>query len=288
MTGRMTGKVAFVTGAARGQGRSHAVKLAAEGADIIAIDICADIPTNGYPLASEADLAETARLVEALDRRVITAVADVRDLGRLRTVLTDAVAELGRLDAVVANAGIAPLGSDVPVQGYFDTVNVNYVGVMNTIEAALPHLPDGASIVCTGSTGALMPHGTSNPALGPGGSGYTVAKRSVGRMVHDLAGLLAPRRIRVNAIHPYNVNTDMLHSEPMYKAFRPDLEHPTREDAEQSFAHGSPMNLKWIEPEDVSAAVVFLAGDESRYVTGVQLKIDGAQMVLLSDSGMPG
>lgn len=286
MTGRLQGKVAFVTGAARGQGRSHAVRLAAEGADVIAVDICADIPSNEYALATEADLAETAELVEEHDRRIVTRIADVRDRGLLQAAVADGVAELGRLDVVVANAGIAPFGKRAPVQSYFDTLGSTYVGALNTIEAALPHLPDGASIVCTGSTAALMNHSTSGPGTGIGGAGYTTGKRHIARMVHELAAHLAPRRIRVNAIHPYNVNTDMLHSPPMYRVFRPDLEEPTREDVVPVFSTGSPMGLSWIEPSDVSDAVAFLVSDESKYITGLQLKIDGGQLLPMSGPGI--
>lgn len=287
MTGRLTGKVAFVTGAARGQGRSHAIRLAAEGADIIAVDLCEDIPSNGYPLATDADLAETAKLVEQHDRRIVTRKADVRDRAQLGEAVAAGVAELGRLDVVVANAGIAPFGKRAPLQAYFDTMGSNYVGVLNAAEAALPHLTEnGGSIICTGSTAALMTHGTSNPANGIGGAAYTTSKRHIARLVHELAGHLAPYRIRVNAIHPYNVNTDMLHSPPMYRAFRPDLENPTREEVEPVFATGSPMGVRWIEPADVSDSVAFLASDESKYITGLQLKIDAGQMLPMSSAGI--
>jgi SDR family mycofactocin-dependent oxidoreductase len=286
VTGRLTGKVAFVTGAGRGQGRSHAVRMAAEGADIIAVDICEDIASNEYPLSSDADLAQTAKLIESHDRRVVIRKADVRDRSQLRDAVDAGVAELGRLDIVVANAGIAPFGKQAPIQAYFDTMGTNYVGVLYAIEVSLPHLSDGGSIICTGSTAALMSHGTSNPESGGGGAAYTTSKRHVGRLAHELAAHLAPRRIRVNAIHPYNVNTDMLHSPPMYRAFRPDLANPTRADAEPAFSTGSPMGIKWLEPADVSNAVVFLASDESAYITGLQLKIDGGQMLPLGGPGI--
>jgi NAD(P)-dependent dehydrogenase (short-subunit alcohol dehydrogenase family) len=157
MTGRMDGKVALVTGAARGQGRSHAVRMAQEGADIIAIDICAQLESVPYPMASEADLAETAKLVEALDRRIVTAVADVRERSPLVAAVQAGVSELGHLDVVVANAGISPIGRIVPAIAWFETVSVNLSGMVNTLEAAFPHLKAGASIVCTGSMAAMMP-----------------------------------------------------------------------------------------------------------------------------------
>ncbi|WP_104083362.1 MULTISPECIES: mycofactocin-coupled SDR family oxidoreductase [unclassified Cryobacterium] len=287
MTGRVEGRVAFVTGAARGQGRSHALRLAQEGADIIAVDICEDIETNHYPLSTEADLAETARLIEALDRRVVTRKADVREPAQLVAALADGIAELGRVDIVVANAGICPLGADVPAQGFLDAIQVDLIGVINTVSAALPHLSAGASIVCTGSVAGLMAGGTSTPANGPGGAGYSHAKRGVARFVHDLALQLAPHSIRVNAVHPTNVDTDMLQSQPMYNIFRPDLENPTREDAELAFPSMQPMPIGYVEPVDISNAVLFLASDESRYVTGLQLKVDAGALLASTTSGAP-
>jgi len=287
VAGRMTDKVAFVTGAARGQGRSHALRLAQEGADVIAVDVCADIATNHYPLATEADLAETARQIEALDRRVVTRVADVRDRAQLAAAVEAGIAELGRLDVVVANAGICPLGADVPVQGWFDVVAVNLTGVLNAVEVALPHLGAGASIVCTGSVAGLLSGGTDNPQNGPGGSGYSFAKQNVARFVHELAKQLAPQSIRVNAVHPTNVDTPMLQSEPMYKVFRPDLENPTREDAMLAFPAMQPMPIPFVDPVDISNAVLFLASDEARYVTGLQLKVDAGALLATTTSGAP-
>jgi SDR family mycofactocin-dependent oxidoreductase len=288
MAGRVEGKVAFVTGAARGQGRSHALRLAQEGADIIAVDICEDIETNHYPLALEADLAETARQVEALDRRVVTSKADVRERSQLAAALSAGVAELGHLDIVVAQAGICPLGADVPPQGFLDAVSVDLVGVINAVEAAFPYLGAGASIICTGSVAGLLSGGADNPQNGPGGAGYGHAKRGVARFVHDLALQLAPHSIRVNAVHPTNVNTDMLQSEPMYKIFRPDLEHPTREDAEPAFTMMQPMPIGYVEPVDISNAVLYLASEEARYVTGLQLKVDAGALLATTTSGAPG
>ncbi|SHN47946.1 mycofactocin-coupled SDR family oxidoreductase [Cryptosporangium aurantiacum] len=287
MAGRVQGKVAFVTGAARGQGRSHALRLAAEGADIIAIDICEDIETNHYPLATTADLEETARLVEKLDRRVVIVKADVRERSQVFDAVRRGVAELGRLDIVVANAGICPLGGDVPPQGFLDAVSVDLIGVINAVEAAFPHLTAGASIICTGSVAGLAPGGTDNPENGPGGAGYSHAKRGVARFVHDAALQFAPHSIRVNAVHPTNVDTDMLQSAPMYKIFRPDLENPTREDAELAFPAMQPMPIPYVEPGDISNAVLFLASDESRYVTGLQLKVDAGALLAGTNSGAP-
>lgn len=276
--GKLDGKIALITGAARGQGRSHAITLAAHGADIIALDICRDIDTNSYSLATEEDLAETQRLVEKEDRRCITSIADVREPSQLREAIAAGVAELGGLHIVVANAGICPLG-DVPRKAFLDAVDVDLVGVINTVSAAYPHLSSGASIIATGSVAALMKGGTDNPALGAGGAGYSHAKRGVAEFVHALALALAPESIRVNAVHPTNCNTDMLHSEGMYKVFRPDLETPTREDAEGAFYYNQPMPVPWVEPVDISNAVAFLASDEAKFVTGLQMKVDAGTAI---------
>ncbi|ROO87933.1 SDR family mycofactocin-dependent oxidoreductase [Actinocorallia herbida] len=276
--GRVQDKVVFITGAARGQGRAHALRLAQEGADIIGVDLCADIPTNDYALATPEDLAETVRLVEKLGRRMVGLRADVRDPGALRDAVAQGVAELGRLDAVVAQAGICPLGTQDP-QAFLDAVAVDFNGVFHAVQAALPHLPDGASIVATGSVAGLLPGGTDNPAMGFGGLGYSWAKRAVASFVHDLALTLAPRGIRANAVHPTNTNTAMLNSDVMYRQFRPDLAHPTRDDALLAFPAMNAMPVGFVEPEDIAAAVLFLVSDESRFVTGLQMRVDAGSYV---------
>ncbi|RBY85123.1 mycofactocin-coupled SDR family oxidoreductase [Blastococcus sp. TF02A-26] len=286
MAGSLQGRVAFITGAARGQGRSHAVRLAREGADVIAVDICAQLPSVDYPMATEDDLAETARLVEALDRRIVTRVADVRDRGQLAAAVEAGVAELGRLDVVVANAGISPLGAAHGSRAWFDAVSTNLVGVINTVEAAFDHLGPGASIICTGSMAAMMPGGVGNG--GGGAAGYAYSKREVARFVHDLAGELAPRDIRVNAVHPGNTDTPMLQNDMMYRMFRPDLENPTRADAEPGFASMHKMPVTTLEADDISGAVLFLASDASRYVTGLQLKVEAGALLGVSTAGAPG
>jgi SDR family mycofactocin-dependent oxidoreductase len=273
--GRVQGKVAFVTGAARGQGRSHAVRLAEEGADIIAVDLCHDIETLGYPLAKPEDLEETAKLVEKTGRSIVTAQADVREAAQLREALERGIAEFGKLDIVVAQAGIAGMKGDPPLQAWIDVINTNLIGTINAIQVALPHLGDGASIVATGSTAALMDVSKNdNPGADPGGTAYLHSKRLLSQYVHNLATELAPLGIRANVIHPTNCNTPMLQSEPMYRAFRPDLEHPTREDAEPVFGVQQAMKIPFIEPEDISNAILWLASDEARYVTGMQLRVD--------------
>ncbi|ROO87466.1 SDR family mycofactocin-dependent oxidoreductase [Actinocorallia herbida] len=277
--GKLDGRVAVITGAARGQGRSHALALAAEGADIIALDICADIETNEYPLATPADLEETKSSVEKHGRRCHTALADVREASQLRAAIDEGVRAFGRLDVVVANAGICPLGGGLPPQAFIDAVDVDLVGVINTVSAAYPHLVSGASIIATGSVAAMTKGATDNPAHGPGGAGYSHAKKGVARYMHDLALQLAPVSIRANAIHPCNCNTDMLHSAPMYRVFRPDLAEPTRDEAVQAFYLNQKMPVPWVEPEDISKAVVFLASDDAQYVTGLQMTIDAGAAI---------
>jgi SDR family mycofactocin-dependent oxidoreductase len=273
--GRVQGKVAFVTGAARGQGRSHAVRLAEEGADIIAVDICRDIETIGYPLARPEDLDETARLVEKTGQGVVTAQADVREAAQLRAALDDGLAEFGKLDIVVAQAGIAGMQGKPPLQAWCDVWNTNLIGTINAIQVALPHLREGASIIATASTAALMDVAKKdNPGADPGGMAYLYSKRQIAEYVNVLATELAPLGIRANVIHPTNCNTPMLQSEPMYRAFRPDLEHPTQSDAEPVFGVQQAMKIPYIEPEDISNAVLWLACDEARYVTGMQLRVD--------------
>lgn len=287
MAGRVEGKVAVITGAARGQGRSHAIRLAEEGADIIALDWCQDLATVNYPQSGVEDLAETKRIVEALGRRIVTFQTDVRDRSAVMDAVNAGVSELGHLEIVVGNAGIAPLGRDIPPTAWFDSVQVMLSGVTNAFEASFQHMQAGASMIGIGSVAGLMPGGTDTPSSGPGGGGYSHAKRGVARMVHDLAMHMAPLMIRVNAIHPTNCNTDMLHSPAMYKTFRPDLENPTREQATKAFHALQRMPIPYVEPIDISNVVLFLASDESRYVTGQQIKVDGGGLLAASNSGAP-
>jgi SDR family mycofactocin-dependent oxidoreductase len=273
--GRVAGKVAFITGAARGQGRSHAIRLAEEGADIIAVDICKDYDTVGYAMATAEDLEETKNFVEKTGRRIVTAQADVRNEAELRSALDAGLAELGKVDIVVAQAGVAAMKGQPPMQAWTDGINTNFVGTINAIQVALPHLQEGASIVATASAAALMDaHNKPNPGGDPGGMGYMVSKRLISEYVHYLATELAVRGIRANVIHPTNCNTDMLQSEPMYRSFRPDLENPTRADAEPVFGVQQAMKVNFIEPEDISNAILWLVSDEARYVTGMQLRVD--------------
>ncbi|MFD1814540.1 mycofactocin-coupled SDR family oxidoreductase [Rhodococcus gannanensis] len=273
--GRVEGKVAFVTGAARGQGRSHAVRLAEEGADIIAVDLCEDISSMGYRMATQEDLDETSRLVEKHGRRVVAIKADVREADQMRKAVEQGIAELGKLDIVVAQAGVAGMKGEPAVQAWCDVVNTNLVGTMNAVQAALPHLSEGASIIATGSLAAMMDISkTDQPGKDLGGVAYVFSKRALSQYIHELATHLAPRKIRANVIHPTNCNTDMLQSEPMYRSFRPDLENPTRADAEPAFHVQQAMPVPYVEPEDISNTVLFLASDEAKYVTGMQMRVD--------------
>jgi SDR family mycofactocin-dependent oxidoreductase len=277
MAGRVEGKVAFITGAARGQGRSHAIRLAQEGADIIAIDICEDIPGVPYAGATEADLAETVKEVEALDRRIVAAKADVRDYAGLKKALDDGVAQLGRLDIVSANAGIAPSGTpawEIGEPAWQTVVDINLTGVWHTAKAAIPHLiagGRGGSIILTSSAAGLQAY--------EGIAQYVSAKHGVVGLMRNLAIELAPHFIRVNSIHPTQVDTPMIQNESTWRLFRPDLEHPTKED----FAPGSQalnvLPIPWVDPVDISNAVLFLASDEARYITGVALPVDAGAVI---------
>lgn len=278
MAGRLEGKVALITGAARGQGRSHAVRFAEEGADIIALDLCEQIETNPYPLATPEDLEQTVKEVEATGRRIVARKADVRERSQVQQVLEDGINAFAHLDIVLANAGILPMGTEDPI-AFIDALDVDLIGVLNTVAVTLPSLADAGSIIVTGSTAGLMSGAANNPALGAGGAGYAYAKKVISTYIEQLAVRTAPRMIRVNAVHPTNTNTHLLHHEGIYKVFRPDLEHPTREDAEVTFNLFQAMPIPYIEPSDVTSLMLYLASDESRYVTGMNIRIDAGSMV---------
>jgi SDR family mycofactocin-dependent oxidoreductase len=278
----LEGKVAFITGAARGQGRAHAVRMAEEGAEIIAIDLCEDIPSNPYPLATAVDLAETADRIRATGRTVVPRKADVRERAQLRAAVEQGLAELNAdgLDIVVANAGIFPMAMGDPDPfDFIDCVDVDLVGVMNAVAAAYPSLKDHSSIIITGSTAAMMPNQANNPTLGPGGGGYTFAKSSIVQYVEHLALYMGPRFIRVNAIHPTNVKTHLLLNDGIYQVYRPDLENPTLEDAMPGFYGFHAMPIPYVEPEDIANTAVFLASDAARYVTGQQIRVDAGSLL---------
>jgi NAD(P)-dependent dehydrogenase (short-subunit alcohol dehydrogenase family) len=240
------------------------------------LDICADLEGNTYPLSRPEDLDETARLVEKEGVNAYTVIVDVRERAAVWKAIADGVAELGGLDVVVANAGICPLGHGQTVRSWSDTIDTDLVGVFNVIQASLPHINDGGSIIATGSLAAQLDSASDQ---GPGGAAYSFAKKIVAHYVNDLSIQLAERKIRVNAVHPTNVNTDMLHNDGMYGVFRPDLASPTREDAEIAFPALQAIPVPYIESQDVSNSVVFLASDDSRYITGTQLRVDAGGFV---------
>lgn len=281
---RVKGKVAFITGAARGQGRAHAIRLAEEGADIIAVDICDTIDSVPYAMASKEDLAQTVKEVEARGGRILARTADVRNREELAGVMKAGVDEFGRLDVVCANAGVMPMNDKFTGESWVDGLDVDLFGVHNTVAVALPHLGEGASIILTGSTAGMIPGLMDNPELGFGGAAYAWSKRTIASYAETLALHLAPKFIRINAIHPTNCNTPLLHHETVYKSFRPDLENPTREDAIPVFTMMQAMPIPYIEPEDMSNLVVFLASDDSRYFTGQNLRVDAGSML---KSGRP-
>ncbi|MFL6081771.1 MAG: mycofactocin-coupled SDR family oxidoreductase [Mycobacterium sp.] len=278
MTGRVEGKVAFITGAARGQGRSHAVRLAQEGADIIAIDICKPISRSSeIPPSTPDDLVETADLVKAHNRRIITAEVDVRDYDALKAVVDSGVEQLGRLDIIVANAGIGNGGATLhktSEHDWQDMIDVNLSGVWKTVKVGVPHIlagGRGGSIVLTSSVGGLKAY--------PHTGHYIAAKHGVVGLMRTFAVELGQHSIRVNSVHPTNVNTPMFMNEGTMKLFRPDLENPGPDDlaVAAQFMHVLPVG--WVEPIDISNAVLFLASDEARYVTGLPLTVDAGSML---------
>jgi SDR family mycofactocin-dependent oxidoreductase len=269
VTERLAGKVAFITGAARGQGRSHAVRLAAEGADIIAVDLCAQIATVPYPMSVPEDLEQTVKEVEALGRRIVARQADVRDFDSLRVAFEAGYAELGRVDIVLANAGIVsfPMPEEDPWQAYLDTIEVNLHGTRNALHVAVEHLieqGDGGAVVLTSSTQGL----TGRGGTGSGGTdGYVASKHAVVGLMRSWANWLAPYSIRVNTVHPTGVNTPMLMNEVTEEYIR---QAPAS--AGPAMANMLPVDL--IQPIDISNAIAWLVSDEARYVTGVTLPVD--------------
>ena len=273
--GRVEGKVALVTGAARGQGRSHAVRLAEEGADIIAIDVCEQIATVEYPLSSEEDLKETARLVEALGRRIMTVKADVRDGAAMQAVVADGLAEFGRLDIVSANAAIWSANKtwELTQQQWDDMIDVNLTGVWQTLKAVVPSMIEagnGGSIIITSSNGGVR--GFENLAH------YVAAKHAVVGLTRTLANEVGRHFIRVNNIQPTSVNTNMIHHQGVYDLFFPDSPNPTPEQFNSALQALNVIPVPYIEPRDVSNALLWLASDEARYVTGISLPVDAGSL----------
>ncbi|EON34917.1 MULTISPECIES: mycofactocin-coupled SDR family oxidoreductase [Gordonia] len=269
--GKLEGKVAFITGAARGQGRSHAVRLAQEGADIIAVDISQQVDTVPYDTARPGDLEETVRQVEALDRRIVAAEADVRDLSALQKAADDGMAQLGRIDIVLANAGINTMAPTLEMDEtmWQTMIDINLTGVWKTVRAAAPHIVAGGrggSIVLTSSLAAMW----ANENI----AHYSAAKAGLIGMMQVLAKELAPQSIRVNTVHPTTVATEMILNDATYRLFRPDLENPSRADFEEAARELNRLPIAMVEPVDISNAILYLVSDDGRYVTGTTHVVD--------------
>ncbi|MEW1931424.1 mycofactocin-coupled SDR family oxidoreductase [Rhodococcus sp. NPDC079359] len=269
--GSLEGKVAFITGAARGQGRSHAIALAKEGADIIAVDVSTQVDTVPYSTATADDLAETVRLVEELDRRIIASEADVRDLAALTTAVDAGAAELGRVDIVIANAGINTMSPALEMEEVMwqTMIDINLTGVWKTVRAAAPHIVAGGrggSIVITSSLASMIANGNI--------AHYTAAKAGLVGLMQVLAKELGPQSIRVNTIHPTTVATPMILNDATFRLFRPDLAEPTRADFEEAALTLNTLPVPMIESEDISNAVLYLVSDAGRYITGTTHVVD--------------
>ncbi|HTK65951.1 MAG TPA: mycofactocin-coupled SDR family oxidoreductase [Pseudonocardia sp.] len=269
---RFQDKVVLVTGAARGQGREHAVRFAREGADIIGLDLAAQIDSAPYPMSTPDDLAETTRLVEAEDRRMSAHVADVRDPHAVDKAVQAGLAEFGRIDVVLANAGIIVYGKawELDHDQWHDVIDTNLNGVWHTLRAAMPAMIEagrGGSMIVTSSFAGLR--GPANAVS------YVVAKTALVGMVRALANELGPHNIRINSIHPTTVDTPMVTNEVTYKLFRPDLDKPTREDALAGLTGMQALPIPCVHTSDISNAILWLASEEARYVTGVNLPVDG-------------
>jgi SDR family mycofactocin-dependent oxidoreductase len=270
--GKLDGQVAFITGAARGQGRSHAIRLAQEGADIIAVDLCASVGSVRYAGATGGDLAETVELVERCDRRIIATVADVRDESSLQGAFNAGIAEFGRVDIVLANAGIMPIIGDEAraPQAWFDCMDIMLTGVLNTIEVAIPTMIEanrGGSVVITSSIAGLHGGFPTRRTAVRGALGYVAAKHGVVGLMRAYSLSLGEYRIRVNTIHPTGVNTPMVVN-PAFGQYAIDV-------PEISEMMKNSLHIELLEPVDISNAIAFLCSEDARYITGVMLPVDG-------------
>ncbi|MFS3130554.1 mycofactocin-coupled SDR family oxidoreductase [Nocardioides sp. Bht2] len=273
---RLAGKVAFITGAARGVGRSLATTLAANGADIIAMDLCADAAPNGLtPAPEDTDLATTVRLVEEHGGRAIAIRGDVRDRQEMTAALDNAVAALGRLDIVCVNAGLFKVGPSLEISDadWQAIIDVNLTGAWNTCRAALPHLiaAGGGSIVITRSTAGLR--------AAPGAVHYSASKHAVVGLTKTLAKEFGPRGVRCNSVHPTAINTPMIQNEEAWRAFAGSAT-ATKEEAARARATRNPLGVDAVEPEDVANAVLWLSSDEARFVTGATIPVDAGMLVM--------
>lgn len=270
--GRVEGKVAFVTGAARGQGRSHCLTLAREGAKIVALDLCQSVDEVRYPLATEEDLAETARLLKEIDAEAVVVQGDVRNQSDVREAVEAGLSRFGHVDVVVANAGVWTWGAarDLPLTDWQFALDVNLTGAFNTVQAALPSMIDrgnGGSVMFTSSELALR--GAAQAVA------YTTTKAGVVGMMRALAVELAPHNIRVNTVNPSTVNTDMVLNQATYDLFAPHKAGTaTVDDLRNAMGAFHMLPIELVEPQDISNAVLYLASDESRAVTSIMLPVD--------------
>lgn len=271
MTGRLTNKIALITGAARGIGRAQAVRFAEEGADIVAVDVCGPIDTVHVPSSTPDDLAETASLVERAGGRVVTEIVDVRDSEELRAAADRGAAELGGIDIVCATAGVTSRGNAVELSeaAWRIMLDVNLTGVWNTCTASAPHLISrgaGSMVLVSSIAGLRGLIGVAH---------YTAAKHGVVGLMRSLAHDLAPHGVRVNCVHPTNVDTPLIQNDLVRSGFRPDLDRPpTRDEFAAAAARMNLLAVPWVQPVDVANASLFLASDEARYITAVSLPVD--------------
>ena len=268
--GQFAGRVAVITGGARGQGRSHAVELARQGADIAVVDRCADLATVTYPLATPDDLTETARLGEAEGGRCVTGQADVRDLGAMIAFVDGVVEELGSVDILVANAGVSTMCSifDLDADGWSETLDTNLTGVFNALRAAAPHMRRqrwGRMVTVSSMMGR-----SSNPLI----SAYCASKWGVIGLTKSVAQEMAHSNVTVNAIAPGNISTDMIHNDTLYRLMRPDLEQPGADDVAGVMASLHVQPVPWLEAEEITSALVFLCSEGARHITGSVIDVD--------------
>lgn len=275
--GKLDRRVAFITGGARGQGRSHAVTFAAEGADIVVCDIAADIPTVPYAMPRLDDLEQTAKLVEGLGRRCLAIQADVRVTEQINSAVSRAIAEFGKIDILLANAGICGFGKfwEITDDMWDDMIATDLTGVFKTMRAVVPHMIERGSgrIIATSSMGGRM--GNQNLAH------YVAAKWGVIGLVKTLAVEVAKNGITVNAVCPSAVDTDMVHNDALYGLFCPDLENPTKADVEPRYTAMNQIPVPWLDPAEISRAMLFLASDDARYITGSTVDVDCGATALM-------
>ena len=272
------GRTALVTGAARGQGRSHAIRLAQEGADVVLLDVCRDLDSPAYPGATESELADTVKAVEHAGKTAFARIVDVRDYQELQRHIDDAVGALGPIDIVSVNAGIFPAAAkswELDPAQWREVIDINLTGAFNTARAVVPQMlqaGNGGSIVFTSSAVGIKPIQNF--------SDYVASKAGVIGLMKTMALELGPHKIRVNAVCPTIVGTDMIWNDRLYELFRPDLDHPGLADVEPLFRANTALDIPWVEPADVSEAIVWLASDAARYITGVVLPVDAGTTLL--------